>query len=60
VIHSLWEKDDRNPLILSTVPIDDARVQSELTRYLSDNWAPIIEKDGNRPYSVPLSIWPGS
>src|SRR5205823_5365854 len=34
VIHSLWEKGDRNPLILpSTVPIDDPRVQSELTRY---------------------------
>jgi hypothetical protein len=27
VIHSLWEKGDRNPLILpSTIPIDDARV----------------------------------
>src|SRR5690606_28731587 len=35
VIHSLWEKGDRNPLILpSTIPIDDTRVQSELTRYL--------------------------
>jgi hypothetical protein len=55
VIHSLWEKGDRNPLILpSTVPIDDARVQSELTRYLSDNWAPIIEKDVDGPNSLPL------
>ena len=53
VIHSLWENGDRNPLILpSTIPIDDGRVQSELTRYLSDNWAPIIEKDvdGPTPY----------
>jgi len=57
VIHSLWEKGDRNPLILpSTVPIDDARVQSELTRYLSDNWAPIIEKDVDGPSSLPLKI----
>lgn len=33
VIHSLWEKQDRNPLILpSTIPIDDQRVQFELTR----------------------------
>jgi len=57
VIHSLWEKGDRNPLILpSTVPIDDARVQSELTRYLSDNWAPIIEKDVDGPNSLPLRI----
>jgi predicted AAA+ superfamily ATPase len=57
VIHSLWEKGDRNPLILpSTVPIDDARVQSELTRYLSDGWAPIIEKDVDGPNSLPLKI----
>jgi len=57
VIHSLWEKGDKNPLILpSTVPIDDARVQSELTRYLSDNWAPIIEKDVDGPNSLPLKI----
>ncbi len=57
VIHSLWEKGDRNPLILpSTIPIDDARVQSELTRYLSDNWAPIIERDVDGPNSLPLEI----
>jgi predicted AAA+ superfamily ATPase len=57
VIHSLWEKGDRNPLILpSTIPIDDSRVQSELTRYLSDNWAPIIEKDVDGAASLPLRI----
>lgn len=57
VIHSLWEKGDRNPLILpSTVPIDDPRVQSELTRYLSDNWSPIIEKDVDGSASLPLRI----
>jgi predicted AAA+ superfamily ATPase len=61
VIHSLWEKGDRNPLILpSTVPIDDARVQSELTRYLSDNWAPIIERDVDGPSSLPLKIDAGN
>ncbi len=57
VIHSLWEKGDRNPLILpSTVPIEDPRVQFELTRYLSDNWPPIIEKDVDGPSSLPLRI----
>ena len=57
VIHCLWEKGDRNPLILpSTIPIDDARVQFELTRYLSDDWAPIIEKDVDGPNSLPLRI----
>lgn len=57
VIHSLWEKGDASPLILpSSIPIDDGRVQNELTRYLSDNWAPIIEKDVDGPSSMPLKI----
>ena len=57
VIHSLWKSGDRGPLILpSSVPIDDPRVQFELTRYLSDNWVPVIEKDVDGPNSVPLRI----
>src|SRR5207244_5117921 len=57
VIHSLWEKGDRNPLILPCmIPIDDPRVQFELTRYLSDNWVPVIEKDVDGPNSLPLRI----
>jgi predicted AAA+ superfamily ATPase len=57
VIHSLWEKGDRNPLILpANVSIDDPRVQFELTRYLSDNWVPVIEKDVDGPSSLPLQI----
>lgn len=57
VIHSLWEKGDRNPLILpANVSIDDQRVQSELTRYLSDNWVPVIEKDVDGPNSLPLKL----
>jgi predicted AAA+ superfamily ATPase len=57
VIHSLWEKGDKNPLILpANIPIDDPRVQFELTRYLSDNWVPIIEKDVDGPSSLPLHI----
>ena len=57
VIHSLWEKDDRNPLILpANIAIDDPRVQFELTRYLPDNWVPVIEKDVDGPSSLPLRI----
>ncbi len=57
VIHSLWEKGDRNPLILpANVAIDDQRVQSELTRYLSDNWVPVIEKDVDGPNSLPMKL----
>jgi predicted AAA+ superfamily ATPase len=57
VIHSLWEKGDKNPLILpANIPIDDPCVQFELTRYLSDNWVPVIEKDVDGPSSLPLRI----
>ncbi|MGC2696012.1 MAG: Swt1 family HEPN domain-containing protein [Candidatus Angelobacter sp.] len=57
VIHCLWEKGDRNPLILpANIPIDDQRVQFELTRYLSDNWLPVIAKDVDGPNSLPLRL----
>ena len=46
VIHHQWESGDRSPLILpGSIALEDPRVQSELTRYLDDNWTPIIEKD---------------
>ena len=57
VIHSLWEKGDRNPLILpANVPLDDPRVQFELTRYLPDNWVPVIERDVDGVNSLPLRL----
>ena len=57
VIHMLWEKGDKNPVILPAhLPIDEPRVQFELTRYLSDNWTPVIEKDVDGPQSLPLRI----
>ncbi len=57
VIHSLWEKGDRNALILpANVAIDDSRVQFELTRYLADNWVPVLEKDVDGPSSLPLRL----
>jgi len=57
VIHGLWEQGDRNPLIMpGNIPINEPRVQFELTRYLSDNWVPILEKDVDGPSSLPLRI----
>jgi hypothetical protein len=57
VIHSLWAKGDTSPLILpSSIPIDDARVQFELTRYLPDAWQPIIARDVDGPDSLPLRL----
>lgn len=57
VIHSLWESGDRHPLILpASIPINDPRVQFELTRYLPDLWAPIIESDVDGPNALPPRV----
>ena len=57
VIHSLWQRGDQNSLILpSTIPIDDDRVRNELTRYLPENWGPVIETDVDGPNALPLRI----
>ncbi len=57
VIHDLWEKGDKNPLILPAhIAIDNHRIQFELTRYLDDNWTPVIEKDVDGGSSLPSRI----
>ena len=57
VIHSLWERQDSSLLIMpANVPVDDPPVQFELTRYMSDPWVPVIEKDVDGPNSLPLTI----
>ncbi|GAB6187537.1 Swt1 family HEPN domain-containing protein [Thermopirellula anaerolimosa] len=57
VIHCLWERQDGNLLIMpANVPVDDPRVQFELTRYLEDQWVPVIEKDVDGPHSLPLAL----
>ena len=57
VIHSLWERGDRNPLILpANIPIDEPRVRDELTRYLPDQWKLILEKDVDGPQSLPSTL----
>ncbi len=57
VIHCLWERQDGNLLILpATVPMDDAVVRDELTRYMDDPWTAVIEKDVDGPNSLPLRL----
>lgn len=57
VIHSLWERNDQSLMIMPAhVPMDDQQVQSELTRYLEDNWLPIIDKDVDGTNSLPLTL----
>jgi len=57
VVHTLWERQDASLLIMpATVPIDESTVQFELTRYMEDNWIPVIEKDVDGPHSLPLQL----
>ncbi len=57
VIHSLWEKEDHNLLIMpATIPMDDSRVRFELTRYLEENWDPVLEQEIDGERSLPLSL----
>ncbi len=52
VINSLWESEDRSPLILPcSIPLSDSRVNSELAGKLPDYWAPVIDADVDGPGS---------
>lgn len=57
VIHSLWDRDDKNLLILpATIPLDDLTIQGEMMKYLEDHWVPVIEKDIDGSNSLPLAL----
>src|SRR5262249_40467709 len=57
VIHCLWERQDSTLLNLpAPVPDEDPLVQFEPTRYLEDQWGPVIEKDVDGANSLPLSL----
>lgn len=57
VIHNLWENGDRSPLIQPwNFHLDDALVQNELTRYLPNNWMPVIEKDVDGANALPRAV----
>ncbi|MBU6186806.1 MAG: DUF499 domain-containing protein, partial [Cyanobacteria bacterium REEB444] len=57
VIHSLWERNDQSLMIMPAhIAMDDQQVQSELTRYLEDNWLPVIDKDVDGANSLPLNL----
>lgn len=57
VIHTLWHRGDRSPLILpASLPLDDGVVLTELTRHLDDNWKPIIDADIDGDGSLPVEL----
>ncbi len=56
-IHSLWEGGDKSLLIMpASLPMDDPGLKDELTRYLDDNWEPIISADVDGPNSLPREL----
>ncbi len=57
VISVLWQRGDQNLLIMpGTIPMDDARVNSELTKYLEDGWDPVIRTDVDGANALPLRL----
>jgi len=57
VISVLWQRDDKNLLIMpGTVPMDDHRVSTELSKYLEDGWDPVIRADIDGANALPLRI----
>src|SRR5215211_2909669 len=57
VIHALWEREDKNLLIMpSTIPMENEVVQFELTRYMEESWDAVISKDVDGPTSLPLRL----
>jgi len=57
VVHVLYERGDRSPLILpGSIPLDDELVVSQFTQYLEDQWVPIVASDVDGPGSLPLAV----
>jgi predicted AAA+ superfamily ATPase len=57
VIHELWEREDKSLLIMpGTLPLDNHTVRTELTRYLPEGWAAVLDKDVDGSMSMPLAL----
>jgi hypothetical protein len=57
VVHALYEAADDSPLIMpGSIPLDDAGVRDEITRYVDDAFKAIIEKDVDGPIAASVYI----
>lgn len=57
VISVLWQRGDQNLLIMpGTIPMDDQRVATELSKYLEDGWDPVIRADVDGANALPLRL----
>ena len=56
-IHALWRDGDKSLMIMpSTMPLGEGEITSEMTRYLEEQWMPVIEKDVDGERSLPRSL----
>ncbi len=54
VIHELWMNNDASPMIMAgSLPMDVPTVRDELTRYLSEEWNGIVDKEVDGKKTVP-------
>lgn len=57
VIHRLWSRDDRSPLIMpGSIAIDAPRVREELLRYLPEGWNAVVDRDVDGDAAEPRAI----
>ncbi|MFE1099028.1 Swt1 family HEPN domain-containing protein [Nocardiopsis alba] len=57
IINALWITEDDTPLITpGAAPVDNTQVFSEITKYLDDNWKPVVDKDVDGEGSTPVQI----
>jgi predicted AAA+ superfamily ATPase len=61
IIHELWEREDRSLLIQpGTIPLDNAAVRFEATRYLPEGWGAVLDRDVDGSTSRPLNLDAGN
>ena len=61
VIHQLWIDGDQSLMIMpGSIPLWNKTVQSEMVRYLPQNFAPIVDVDidgtGSKPYQIDQDV----
>ena len=57
VVRTLWERDDRGPLIMpANIPLDAVGVVTEMGGYLPDSWTSVIEHDIDGEWALSLQL----
>ena len=61
VSHALWDRQDASLMILpASIPLDNAKVRSELTTYLDQGWESVLDRDVDGPHAISRRMDSGS